>query len=48
VPVGYELLTQIDAFPEPRLVTVRFPAERFDPAVWAIREFGDYVALARR
>src|SRR3954469_1615424 len=25
VPVGYELLTQIDAFPEPRLVTVVFP-----------------------
>src|SRR5205085_10734354 len=48
VPAGYELLTQIDAFPEPRLVTVRFPVGRFDPAVWAVREFGDYVALARR
>lgn len=48
VGVGYELLAQTDAFPEPRLTTVDFPPANFDPATWAVRAFGAYVAIVRR
>lgn len=48
VAVGYELIAQTDAFPSPQLVTIDFPVGHLDPAVWAVREFGEFVAVARR
>jgi hypothetical protein len=47
-PFGYQLLTQIDGFPDPELVTIRFAIENFDTSVWAIRDFDGVVAIARR
>jgi galactan 5-O-arabinofuranosyltransferase len=43
-----ELRTQVDAFPDPETVVVRFGPGSFDPAVWAQRRWGDDVVYARR
>jgi hypothetical protein len=46
--VGYQLLAQTDAFPDPKLVTIDFPRANFAPATWAVRDFGELVAIVRR
>jgi hypothetical protein len=46
--IGYELLTQVDAFPVPRLVTIDFAPSSFDPLVWASQSWGHFVVFARR
>jgi hypothetical protein len=47
-PVGLELLTQLDAFPQPELVRIVFAEDTFDPSVWARRDWGELVVLVRR
>jgi hypothetical protein len=48
IDVGYELLTQVDGFPVPRLVTIDFASSSFDPLVWASQSWGHFVVFARR
>lgn len=45
---GYRIRTEVDAFPNPRHVTVIFPRKSFAPAVWARRDFGPYTVFVRR
>jgi len=47
-PLGFELTTQTDAFPAPRIVTIDFPPGRLDPAVWTSARFGPDTAFVRR
>jgi hypothetical protein len=48
VRVGFQLQTQTDSFPLPRLVTIDFPRAHLDPLVWAHRRFGQFTVFARR
>jgi hypothetical protein len=48
IPTGLQLLTQVDAFPAPRLITIVFRPDQLDPAVWASRTWGEVVVFARR
>lgn len=48
VRVGYQLNTQVDGFPLPRIVTIDFPRAHLDPRVWAVHRFGLFTAFARR
>jgi hypothetical protein len=46
-PTGLYLQTDEDARPRPRLVTLAFRPELFDPSVWARRDFRGYTVFAR-
>ena len=48
VPKGYRVMGQVDAFPDPKNVTVVFPRRNLDSAAWIRRDFGPYRVFVRR
>jgi galactan 5-O-arabinofuranosyltransferase len=48
IPGGYRVTGQVDAFPKPRNVMVRFRRQSFAPAAWTWRDFGPYRVFVRR
>jgi galactan 5-O-arabinofuranosyltransferase len=47
-PLGFEITTQIDAFPAPRIVTIDFPPGRLSPAAWVSARVGPDTVFVRR
>jgi hypothetical protein len=48
VPGGYRVIGQVDAFPNPKNVSVVFPRRNLDPGPWTTRDFGPYRVFVRR
>lgn len=47
-PEGYRVDTQVDAFPDPRPVTILFRRGLLSPRDWDLRPFGAYTVFVRR
>jgi hypothetical protein len=48
IPRGGQLLTQVDAFPDPKMVPIVFGAGSFSRREWAGRSWAQWVVYARR